>query len=73
MEILDAYSPDLGQTLTGSIEAVRIVLRAVGDPGDASLVTGSAVEVFDTAFPAAPIGPAVPRPFVTGVRWLAIN
>lgn len=73
VEILDAYSPDLGQTLTGPIEAVRIVLRAVGDPGDASLITGSAVEVFDTAFPAAPIGPAVPRPFVTGVRWLAID
>ena len=73
VEILDTYTPSLGQSLTGRIDLVRIVLRATGSAGDSSMITGTAVEVFDDAFPALPIGPSTPRAFVTGNRWLAIQ
>ena len=73
VEILDTYDPSLGQTLTGQIEAVRIVLRAIGTAGQASIVTGEALGVSDDTFPAAPLGAATPRPFITGVRWMVIE
>lgn len=73
VEVLDTYRPSLGQSLTGTIEAARLVFKVVGDSGQASILTGKAIDASDDAFPAAPLGAATPRDFVTGKRWLAIE
>ncbi|MCZ6691973.1 MAG: cohesin domain-containing protein [Planctomycetota bacterium] len=73
VEVLGTYAPSLGQSLTGTIELSRLVLRAIGSQGDASIITGNALEVFNNDFPALSIGPATPRPFVSGSRWLVID
>lgn len=64
-EMVGTYSPALGQSLTGRIEAARIVLRATGDPGQVSLIRGTVLGVSDDAFPASPLGLPTPRPFVS--------
>ena len=69
----DTYSPSLGQSLTGTIEVARLVLRAIGAPGDSSILTGDALGVWTNDFPAAPVGDATPRAFVTGRRWMVIE
>ena len=69
----DTYSPSLGQTLAGTLEVARVVLRATGAPGDASIITGEAIGVWTTDFPAAPVGVPTPRPFVTGRRWMVVE
>ena len=73
VEFLGAYDAGSGQAATGTIEIARLVLRATGVPGDASKITGEALEVFDSTFPAIAIGPVTPRPFVAGDRWLPIE
>ncbi|MCZ6601457.1 MAG: DUF3869 domain-containing protein [Planctomycetota bacterium] len=72
-EWTDTHSPSLGQSLTGSFEVVRLVLRAVGNPGDASIVTGDVHGIWTNDFPAVQVGSPTPRPFVTGRRWMVIE
>lgn len=69
----DTYSPSLGQALDGTIEVARLVLRAIGAPGDESILAGDAIGVWTNDFPASPVGDPTPRPFVTGRRWMVIE
>lgn len=71
--IADGFDPALGASPTGTQEAARILLRVTGDPGQASIITGEVLGISNDQFPAAPIGPSTPRPFLTGSRWLAIE
>jgi hypothetical protein len=73
IEIVHAYDPARGQPLSGTFEVTRILLRSRGASGDASMITGTVLEVFDSDFPALAIGPGTPRPFVSGARWLAVR
>jgi hypothetical protein len=73
VEVTDTYKPSAGQSLTGTVEVARAVFRAIGPTGTGSVVTGEAMGVSDSSFPARPIGDPTPRPFVTGKRWVVIR